>query len=1043
MHNGDKPMMGGGEEVWRALFDLLPDGVLILDPESARPLFFNRIAHEQLGYSAEEFAQTPIPAYEALESPEETRSRIEKVLREGRDDFVTRHRRKDGTLMDVQVTVMSTTLGGEPGFLAVFRDISELKRAEEENRAKSRFLASMSHELRTPLNAILGYAQLMELQEGVPKAMLENAREIGRAGNHLLALVNEVLDLARIESGRVELHPERIALLDLLGECHSHHVRAAAARQISLFNGEGCDGLYLLADRRRLLQVLHNLLSNAIKYNRPEGRVTIHCSRPDADHVRIAVTDTGPGISAEKQRELFQPFNRLGAEMGEVEGTGIGLLITRQLVELMGGALGLESHPGAGSTFWVDLPVAKAGAEKPERTASRDRREAPLPQGARVLVVEDYLPNQLLLKQQLRRLGCDVDVVADGEAALARWREGEYHLIFTDLNMPRMDGCQLAHIIRKEEGGKDLPIIAITAAGVSGELQRCREAGMNDALAKPVALEGLRSVLARWLPTSESDEAPTPTSERDETKRGAVLDTHRLHELLGSQERALTEEILHSFLDTARAGLKQLESSPEDAVAFARELHKQKSSARTVGALQYAARVEGVEKRARQGVIDPAALPELQQALETVATAATAFIEENSQPTEPPAEESPLAGSVLVVDDDPVLLRQMSALLVRLGVRKVVTADTGREALQRLLHGANPFELLICDLNMPEMDGVEFARELVNHRYPGGIILISGEDNRTLQAAEMLIGAHGLQVAGSLRKPIEPDSLTPLLRQVFPAQGDTGRPAIKKQYSAVELQHAIANGELENHYQPKIDLTSGAWIGVETLVRWRHPDDGLIYPDRFIGVAEEHGVINDLTRAVLAQAVSQAWQWREMGLDLRTAVNISMDNLGALDFPDHLAAQAAAADIGPERIILEITESRLMRDLLTALDILTRLRLKKFHLSIDDFGTGHSSLSQLRDLPFDQLKVDRSFVHDAIHNSTKRAIYEGSLRMAKQLGMEVVGEGVENRDDWDFLRRSGCHIAQGYFIAKPMPADQLVDWHEHWKARVVGEKLIS
>jgi len=220
---------------------------------------------------------------------------------------------------------------------------------------------------------------------------------------------------------------------------------------------------------------------------------------------------------------------------------------------------------------------------------------------------------------------------------------------------------------------------------------------------------------------------------------------------------------------------------------------------------------------------------------------------------------------------------------------------------------------------------------------------------------------------------------------------------------------------------------------VETLVRWRHPRDGMIFPDQFIGVAEAHKMIDDLTRAVIADALDQARAWREKaGLALRIAINISIDNLAALDFADAVTAQAAAAGVAPQDLVLEVTESRLMENMRAPLDILTRLRLRRFRLSIDDFGTGHSSLAQLRDIPFDELKVDRSFVHGANANETVRAIYDASLRLAKQLGMEVVAEGVEDRNDWEFLRSTGCDIAQGYFIAKPMSAAQIPGWINLW-----------
>jgi EAL domain-containing protein (putative c-di-GMP-specific phosphodiesterase class I) len=208
-----------------------------------------------------------------------------------------------------------------------------------------------------------------------------------------------------------------------------------------------------------------------------------------------------------------------------------------------------------------------------------------------------------------------------------------------------------------------------------------------------------------------------------------------------------------------------------------------------------------------------------------------------------------------------------------------------------------------------------------------------------------------------------------------------------------------------------------------------------VYPDDFSGVAEQTGLIDDLTRVVLIEALAQARRWRDEGLHLRVAVNVSMDNLTRLDFTDFVLSQILASGVPAEDLILEVTESRLMRDILAPLEVLTRLRLKHISLSIDDFGTGHSSLAQLRDIPFNELKIDRSFVLGADRDNTKQAIFTGSLGIAKQLGMTSVAEGVEDLADWRFLRQHGCDLAQGYFVSKPMQAKDIQSWHDDWQVR--------
>src|SRR3569833_2300755 len=303
-----------------------------------------------------------------------------------------------------------------------------------------------------------------------------------------------------------------------------------------------------------------------------------------------------------------------------------------------------------------------------------------------------------------------------------------------------------------------------------------------------------------------------------------------------------------------------------------------------------------------------------------------------------------------------------------------------------------------------------------------------------MQPTEKQPNAHILRELGELRKPIQNEQQQQVLNANLP-RVTYARPAARASYGPDVLRAAIAGGQLNNHYQPKVDVISGAVVGVETLVRWQHPQDGLIYPDQFISTAEEFGLIDALTQAVLAEALLHGRRWQNAGLELSLAVNVSMDNLATLKFPDLVEREALKAGIPLSSLMLELTESRLMKDLLAPLDILTRLRLKHIGLSFVVFGTGHSSLAQLRDLPFDELKIDRGFVHGAWCNPSLRAFFVASFAMARQLNMKVVAEGVEDLADWEFLRTAGCDLAQGYFIAKPMPAADLPDWVKAWELR--------
>jgi EAL domain-containing protein (putative c-di-GMP-specific phosphodiesterase class I)/DNA-binding NarL/FixJ family response regulator len=388
----------------------------------------------------------------------------------------------------------------------------------------------------------------------------------------------------------------------------------------------------------------------------------------------------------------------------------------------------------------------------------------------------------------------------------------------------------------------------------------------------------------------------------------------------------------------------------------------------------------------------------------------------------------------LVLDDEPIMLSLLERVLPQLGVSPIAVCASGRKAVQELNRGPTPPDLVLVDPNMPQMDGVEFLRELVERQYSGAVILLSTEDREASQSVEKLAQAHRLTILGQLRKPVDPVALATLIRQLKTACADRPR-AVKESWSADDVRAAIAKGELVNYYQPKVMVSTGELAGVEALVRWQHPSAGLVYPDEFIALAESYGLMGDLTRAVVVAALTQVRAWRQAGLALQLAVNASMDNLRSLDFPDALASLVSAAGLDPDSVMVEVTESRLMARITTALDVLKRLRLKHFHLSIDDFGTGHASLAQLRDVPFDELKVDRSIVHGAATDAKLRATFVASLEFGRQLNMNVVAEGVEDRADWDYVRETGCDQAQGYLIAKPMPAAELVDWATHWRAR--------
>lgn len=396
------------------------------------------------------------------------------------------------------------------------------------------------------------------------------------------------------------------------------------------------------------------------------------------------------------------------------------------------------------------------------------------------------------------------------------------------------------------------------------------------------------------------------------------------------------------------------------------------------------------------------------------------------------------------------MLRLLGRILAAQGVTEVATFTDAKAALEAILGtpiadggdavppAATASLLVISDLNMPGMDGVEFIRHLAERGFTGCLVLLSGEDERLLKSAEALVRAHRLRLLGCLAKPVSPGALARIL--VAWQNSTNTRPEARRPAPAAveptDLRAALEQGWLELHYQPKVALADGAVVGCEALVRLNHPQHGLVFPDRFIPLAEAHRLICALTRQVVVKALSQAARWQAEGRMLTVSVNVTMDDLKAVDFADFVVNEARRQGVVAERVMLEITESRAMSEIRQVLDVLTRLRLKRIGLSIDDFGTGYSSLTQLHDLPFNELKIDRGFVHRAHHDASRRAIVEASVELARKFGMKIVAEGVEDEAGWRFIRAAGIDMAQGYFIAKPMPAEQFTAWLADWERRM-------
>ena len=392
---------------------------------------------------------------------------------------------------------------------------------------------------------------------------------------------------------------------------------------------------------------------------------------------------------------------------------------------------------------------------------------------------------------------------------------------------------------------------------------------------------------------------------------------------------------------------------------------------------------------------------------------------------------------VLLIDDDIFMLNLLEEMLKHLGFTDISTATDGREALTIIDYNSpRPMQLLICDLKMPGMDGIEFFRHLAARRYSGWMIVSSGSDPRLLKTVGNLLQAHHLRFLDIMQKPIQTSDLLSALTKLKDSVPNAENSFDLEMLSPREIKEGLAADLLETYYQPQVSLVNGRITGAECLVRWRHPEKGLIPPVAFISVAEEHGLIDALTMSVFRKAMQCHGEWTRQGHNLKVSVNVSMNNLERLDLPEQFADITKQEGVNIRNVMLEMTESRLMSNLAASLEIITRLRLKGFGLSIDDFGTGYSSMEKLNKLPFNELKVDRAFVYGASNDVAARTILDLSVQMGRALDMRVVAEGAETQEDWDLASASGCDEMQGYVIAEPMPAKEFLYWKKHWDASI-------
>jgi PAS domain S-box-containing protein len=655
------------ETFLRALADNLPAAIAYWDGE-LRCRFANKLFAQGYGREVDEMPGLRLPDIARPGRWEVIEPHARAALAGERRDFPATRIWPDGRVSHYWVTYIPGTAG--EGFLMLASDVTALResqlnleranselvsardKAEAASRTKSAFLANMSHEIRTPLNAIIGFTELLSLDATEP-AVLQRLEQVTHAARHLLVIINDILDLSKVEAGKLALDERPFSLGAMVRDTAGMVAAQAEAKGLGV--SVDLDGVPdgLVGDPTRLSQALLNLLTNAVKFT-AHGSIALRVRPVDAPagelRLRFEVTDTGIGIEAEALARVFQPFEQADKTMARrFGGTGLGLALTRRLARLMGGEVGATSHPGAGSTFWFTAVLRPA--EAPCENAASCPGARPQPQGgARVLVVEDNRFNQEVAAAVLQRAGLHVEIACDGREAVARASQERYDLVLMDLHMPVMDGLEATRALRSLPGYASTPVLALTADVTPETREACREAGMDDHLAKPIGATRLYEALVRWLPAAAGVSPATarpPAAGLQERMRGVEgLDTRIGLDLLGDDEAAY-EGMLRRFAAQHAEGLPGLdEALAARQSALARRLvHTFAGTAAAIGAGPLRAAAAALEQAIVRG--EPAQrlrLAAFDLEYEIVHLAAALQDRLPSAPAQPPADTAQVAG---------------------------------------------------------------------------------------------------------------------------------------------------------------------------------------------------------------------------------------------------------------------------------------------------------------------------------------------------------------------------------------------------------------
>jgi two-component system sensor histidine kinase/response regulator len=948
------------------------------------------------------------------------------------------------------------------------------KLAEAANLAKGQFIANMSHEIRTPMNGVLSMAYLA-LANATDVKQQEYLKKINSSGEHLLRIVDDILDFSKIEAGKMKMEKADFSIIELMTKVENlvHHEIKNRQLKLDIIIHEDVPK-YLHGDSHRLSQILINYTNNAIKFTE-KGSIKITTSKifEDDDYcqIRIEVKDSGIGLNQDQQSKLFQSFEQADSSTTrKYGGTGLGLAICKEVANMMQGEVGVFSEVGKGSTFWCtarlelakELPLMDYNINDLENSCTQLQKLNSESKKVRVLLVDDNDFNQQIGLEFLEAAHCIVTLADNGKHAIDLLKIHPVDCILMDIQMPIMDGIEATKILRQMPEFEHLPIIAMTANAMGEDRLLCLSSGMNDFISKPFKPETLYKSILLWVLHAnlntlnldndllqEENKRSKKSKTTIEPEIKVAIDLNALAQLVNHSTEKMSK-FAWLFCETAKKELGELSLAlSESKLSSINAIgHKLKSSSSTVGAHQFAQLCAALEKLDGNLAINEAKsisnllsiqLKQIESEIHTFFNKKEVQETSNSNDYKNNIDALKVNTSlvfnpnvhVLILEDGQIENEIVFDNLKLLGIKQLSSCFDGNQALAIIR--SNKPEILICDLNMEGMDGITFLRIIAEENYDGGIIILSSVDKSVMRATENLVKAYGLHLLATLSKPFNVQAMISALntqKNILVKKHSYSKTTI---LSLEELNEGLQNHYIELYYQPKILLSNNKIKGAECLARWRHPTRGLLTPDAFIAAIEEHALIDAMTIEVLTMSARQLRIWNDQGHQILLAVNVSMDNLNQVDLPEQFETIVKDAGLLPSQFILELTESRLMANLTLSLEVLTRLRLKGFSLSIDDFGTGFSSMENLKQLPFTELKIDRSFVNGACIDEAARKILTSSIQLGKTFDLNLVAEGVETLQDWDLINELGCDEIQGYFISKPLPEKEFIQWKSDWK----------